>query len=132
MNTDDSGREIGPKLQPVIDRLLIWQQEVAAQVATDSQSRAESIGLANRIDTAIRLLRLCDEFDIASGAHWDAVPDLVSPSYSPEIRVVDDGETDDPAGWRELEFRSGVAIRLPAGAVVIGGRHTLPITRRQP
>src|SRR5436190_16418747 len=99
MTTDEHGFEIGPRLQPVIERLLRWHQEVAAQVCTDSRLDAERIGLANRIDTAIRLLRLCDEFDIAPGAHWDAVPELVSPSYQPEVRVVDDSESDNPSFW---------------------------------
>jgi hypothetical protein len=127
MTTDENGLEIGPRLQPVVERLLAWQRDVASQVCTDPQSEAERISLANRIDTAIRLLRLCDEHHVSPGANWDSVPDLISPSYMPEIRVVDDGETDDPAGWRELEFRSGVAVRLHSGSVVIGGHHTKPV-----
>jgi len=61
MTTDDNGYEIGTRLQPVVERLLLWQQEVVAQVSTDSQHEAERISLANRIDTAVRLLQRCDE-----------------------------------------------------------------------
>jgi hypothetical protein len=101
-------------------------------MTSDPRSEAERLGLLNRIDTAIQLLRRCDEFDIAPGAFWDAVPNRVSPCHMPEIRVVDDCESDDPIGWTELEFRPGVAVRLPAGSVVIGGIRTSPVTRRQP
>ena len=58
MNTilDENGFESVPRLGPIVERLRLWRQEVDAQVCTDSRLEAERIGLANRIDTAIRLL----------------------------------------------------------------------------
>src|SRR4051812_20068301 len=114
MSADENGLEIGPRLQPVVERLLAWHQEVSSSATSDSRAEAQRIGLVNRIDTAIRLLKLCDDFEVVPGAFWDKVPDLVSPSHQPEVRIVDDCESDNPAYWRELEFRSGVAVRLQA------------------
>jgi hypothetical protein len=100
-------------------------REVESSVAPNSLTEATRTGLANRIDTAIRLLRLCDEHNVTTGAHWDSVPDIVNPSYMPEILIVDDGETDDPSGWREVEFSRGIVVRLRGGETIIGGRHAL-------
>lgn len=121
MTTDDHGCETEPRLQPVIERLLSWQQEVVAQISKDPRVEAERIGLANRIDTAVRLLQRCDEFDVAPGASWDAAPDIISSSYQPDVRIVDDRESDNPASWRELAFGDGVTVRLLPGSVIVGG-----------
>jgi hypothetical protein len=131
IETGSCGFETGPRLEPVIARLLVWQSEIASQKAPTPAAEAERIGLLNRIDTAIQLLKRCDEFNISPGAYWDAVPDLISPSHMPEVRVVDDCESDNPMRWTELAFRPGVAFRLPAGSVVIGGIRTSQVTRLQ-
>ena len=127
MNTDDNnGWETGPRLEPVIAKLAEWQREVVACDSPDAAQHAERISLLNRIDTAIQLLRRCDEFEVSPGAFWDRIPDIVNPSYMPEARVVDDSESDNPAHWRELPLASGHAVRMRGGEVVIGGNRVTP------
>ena len=129
METDDNGWETGARLEAVIAKLSAWHQEVDARETNDPGQRAQRISLLNQIDTAIQLLKLCDDFEVNAGAVWDRVPDIVHPSYMPEIRIVDDGETDDPSGWRELALISGHAVRMRGGEIVIGGSRTSPYTR---
>jgi hypothetical protein len=126
MNTDDNGWETGARLEPVIAKLAAWQREVEACDSPDAAQRAERISLRNRIDTAIQLLRRCDEFEIAPGELWDRIPDIVHGQYLPEIRIVDDRESDDPQYWQELPLASGHAVRMRGGEVVIGGNRVTP------
>jgi len=126
MNADDNGWETGARLEPVIAKLAEWQREVESCDSTGAAQRGERIALLNRIDTAIQLLRRCDEFEVSPGAFWDRIPDLVSPSSMPEARIVDDSESDNPAYWRELVLASGRVVRMRGGEVVIGGNRTAP------
>ncbi len=129
MKTDHNGWETGGRLDQVIAKLSAWHSELHTTETSDSP---EQISLLNQFDTAIQLLRLCDEFEVIPGTFWDRVPVLIHSSYQPEIRIVDDGETDDPSGWRELALASGNAVRMRGGEVVIGGARTKPYTREAP
>lgn len=129
MQTDENGWEAGARLESVIQRLSEWHRELDSDKPFDPIERAERISLLNQIDTAIQLLKLCDEFGVTAGAFWDRIPDLIHPSYTPEIRIVNDQETDDPTYWRELALASGHAVRMRGGEVVIGGSRTSPDSR---
>jgi len=129
MDTDNNGWESGQRLEPVIDKLLQWQASLGGTLQVETEADAERIGLLNRIDTAIQLLRLCDEYHVIPGTHWDTVPNLISPCHQPEVRIVDDGESDRASAWRELALESGNAVRLHGGEVIIGGQRTSPYTR---
>ena len=129
MESDDNGWETGARLEAVIAKLSDWHRELNSLETLDSVQRAQRITLLNQIDTAIQLLKLCDDFEVTAGAFWDRIPDVIDPSYMPEIRIVDDGETDDPSGWRELALASGHAVRMRGGEIVIGGNRTSPNTR---
>jgi hypothetical protein len=129
VETNDNVWETGARLEAVIAKLSEWYQEVVSSETNDPEQNAQRISLLNQIDTPMQLLKLCDDFEVTAGAFWDRIPHIVHPSYMPEIRIVDDGETDDPSGWRELALTSGHAVRMRGGEIVIGGSRTSPYTR---
>jgi hypothetical protein len=109
---------------PIIKHLQEWHASLAMQQDFPSiESKAEHIGLLNRIETAIARLKLCEANDIYPGAWICVLPPKANPQVSqpfyPEYRIVCDRESDKPEHWEEVRFEKRGFVRLTAGDIVI-------------
>ena len=90
MDAQDNGWESPEIYAPVIEYLARWLGEVDAD---PSWKTVEGIGLRNSIH---------------AGAEFVKIPEIIVPGqYHPEVRVVDDCESDRPEHWEELVFDGG-------------------------
>jgi hypothetical protein len=105
---------------PIIQHLAEWHASLACQTVFPSvEQKAEHIGLMNRIETAMARLKLCEKHDIYTGAWICVLPPVAYQNAIPEYRVVCDGESDNPAHWKEVSFEKRGIVRLTGGDIVI-------------
>lgn len=117
---EEAGHECPDIYRPVIERLRVWLEEanLTAEKAESVSSKAEAIGLRNRIESAMRVLQICQDYRVHPGVRVHQIPDLIRPDHQPGIRVVDDNESDNPRFWRELMFENG-PLTLHGGDLLI-------------
>ncbi len=108
-------------MEDVIQHLITWKTELETKCSFSTVAeRAEHIGLVNRIDSAIRLLKLCALHDIPPGAWFCALPDSKDLGYHQVgYHVVCDNETHDPTEWSEVAFEKHGKLLLRPGDIVI-------------
>jgi hypothetical protein len=70
------------------------------------EEKAELIGNKNLIEHSIKLLKKCDSYGIVAGSIFTKLPQKHCDSPSSEYRIVEDGETDDPQYWQEVNIEN--------------------------
>lgn len=55
---------------------------------------------------SVKLLRKCDENGICAGALFTKLPQKKCDTPSSEYRIIEDGETDNPQCWQEVEIEN--------------------------
>lgn len=85
------------------------------------EEKAELIGNKTLLEHSVKLLRKCDENGIYAGSVFTKLPKKKCDSPSSDYRIVEDGETDNPQSWWEVEIESkqDKHVRLGEGDVVI-------------
>ena len=120
MNPWSTKRQPADLMDEVIEKLACWKEELEKVVDFPSvEEKALHIGLLNRIDTAIGQLRLCESFEIFRTARVCEVPLVADSSDQPEIRLVNDHESDEPRNLQELQVDGKPLIRLIGGELII-------------
>lgn len=83
--------------------------------------KAALIGNKNLIEHSIKLLKKCNEYGVTAGSTFTKLPQKQCDSPSSEYRIIEDGETDEPQYWQEvnIENKQFNCVRLGEGDVVI-------------
>ena len=90
-------------------------------VCTNIEEKAELIGNKNLIEHSIKLLKKCEANDISAGSIFTKLPPKQCDTPSCDYRIIEDGETDNPAHWYEVQIKSKQygCVRLHEGDIVI-------------
>ena len=88
---------------------------------TNLEQKAELIGNKNLAEHSLKLLKKCEANDIRAGSIFTKLPLKKCDTPSCDYRIIEDGETDDPAHWYEVEIEGKQFgnVRLHEGDVVI-------------
>ena len=91
------------------------------QACKDLKTKAELIGNKNLVESAINLLRKCEDFDVKASSIFTKLPEQVCQSPSSDYRIMEDCETENSEHWVEakVEGRQSNQVRLNQGDVVI-------------
>ena len=91
------------------------------KICESLEQKAELIGNKNLVDHSLRLLKKCEQHDIRAGSIFTKLPPKKCDSPSCDYRIIEDGETDDPKYWYEVEIsgKQYGSVRLHEGDVVI-------------
>lgn len=116
------------KLDRVILDLIAARDVVVAQLRDESKHGRESQAILSHkfeLDRAIGCLQLCERYGIQPGAAVIVLPEKNTTTPLSEYRVVEDCETDDRAGWIEVEVE-GSPVRPIPGALIVERAATRP------
>lgn len=101
----------------VLERLEEWRESLLDRLS-DPALQAETLRVKLQIDDAIGCLRLCERYQITSGASVVQLPEPDTRTPSSEFRIIEDQESEKRECWNEVMI-DGAPIRPAPGTLLV-------------